>query len=246
MLSSLWPSPEPVPLDGGGAVTVRPLTLRDLAALESWAVARARARGETPDRLLDEALAHQDDPARRDDLLRRAYDLADTGATALTALVDAELGTPEGYAAWLRLAVVDPPLDDGPSLDLARSITVADWARIHRAATRPDPLDEAAAAIDRAIGVTFPTPPGAARRDETAKLVMLMAERLGWTLDRFGDLTLAQWGLVLRRGEPDAHPVAMPEVPPGVPLRRWEEAVALPRERFWAAAATTNPEATAP
>jgi hypothetical protein len=237
MLSNLWPSPERVSLDDGEALVVRPLTLRDLAALEAWALGRIRARGETPGALIDQALALQEDPDARDALLRRAYDLAESEDATLAGLVDAELASPEGYAAWLRLAVQDPPLDGAGSAALVDRITVADWSRLYRAATRPDPLDEAAAAIDRAIGVTFPRAPHpGAPTDETAKLALIVAERLGWTLDQIGDLTLGQWGAVLRCGDPSDHPIACPEIPTGVSLKAWDEAVALPRERFWAAA----------
>lgn len=240
MLSSLWPTPECVPLDDGGTLTVRPLTLRDLAALESWAVARVRARGETPGALIDQARALIDDPGQRDALLRRAYDLAESGEDALKAAIDAELSTIDGYAAWLRLAVVEPQLDGESAVELMERVTIADWSRLYRACTRPDPLDEAAAAIDRAIGVTFPSSPFECHKDVTSKLVMMMAERLGWTLDQIGDLTLAAWDVVLRCGEPSDHPIATPQIPDGVSLKAWDEAVAVPRARFWADAGSNH------
>jgi hypothetical protein len=239
MFDRLFVTVEPVERDDGTALSVAPLTLRDLAELERWA--RRRLESRDPDAtpaILDRAASEADPDARRQ-LLARAYDAAEAGPVDFaTPGVAAELGSIEGLAKILELAIRPCP-DPDLALALAATLSPREWTRFNRVAWSVDPRVEAERAIDAEIGIEWPT--GFREPHAMRASVWRVIEATGWTLAQIAGLTLGQWDQIRRGAEPDDNRI---EPPPGVSWDELEERVQGPRRVFWAGIESNGGEAT--
>lgn len=246
-LATLFPVPRPLPI-AGRPWYVHPLRLRDLAALESWATL---ALGD-PFATLAEAQAIPETDARRA-ALKAVYESieqsSDFWQSELAGLLSTRAGVAEQFRLTLRSGRGRRP-SSRLALRLACDVTADEYPAWEAVAWCADPLDAAAAAIDRELGVTWPEgkavavdpdrPTGWAGSIYTAVAGVAgphgMTGGIPWTLDQYGDLTLAQWRWIASGGRP-GHPVAEPkEPPPGVPWKAFDRQVMKPRRAFWAEA----------
>lgn len=228
-LRDLWAEPEFVPL-GSSAYAITPFTLRDLAALERWACAVLG----TPRALLAEALADPDPESRRW-ILYRAYDRAkDDGPHIEDREAAALFDTAEGVCVqlWLAIRRHRDEFTHEDAISIANEVTAEQWRRFLEIAWHIHPLDQVAAAIDEEISVTFPIRQFPPKPGQWCEAIAKVIEHTGWTLDRIGDLTLAQWQTLF--GGESRHPIASPIRPPGWTKEDFQERVQAPRKAFWA------------
>jgi hypothetical protein len=249
-LATLFPAPRPLPI-AGRVWLASPLRLRDLAHLEQWAAGVA----SDPFAAIADAQAIPDAGARRA-ALRAVYEsieaAEDFWQSETAGLLSTRAGVAEQFRLTLRSRRGRRP-SASLALRLACDVTAEEYAAWEAVAWCADPLDAAAAAIDREIGVTWPSAkarppadPDAPRGWAGAVFTAIagvagpsgMTGGIPWTLDQYGDLTLGQWRWLASGGKP-GHPIAEPKEPPsGVPWGEFERRVNAPRRAFWAAGET--------
>jgi hypothetical protein len=239
-LSLFWPTPRPLLL-AGRVYDVHPLRLRHLAALEAWA---ARQLQDTATALWD--VASIPDPGERRTALRGLYERVEgTGPDTTGPDARAILSTRAGMAEHFRHTVRRGTRRPSPAcaLRIAEGITAAEWLAWQHVAWCVDDLDAIAEAIDREIGVVWPTPgpsePGTGWGKSLWTVVTGVATgygsvgATGWTLDQIGDLTIGQWHWLRSGGTQTGAGIASEAQPAGVGDEAFRQAVKLPRSRFW-------------
>lgn len=194
-ITQIFPRPRPVAI-AGRAVLVHEARLGDLADLQAWL---DREHGSAADGLAERIAGLPQVEA--DALLFDAMERASDGPPSWdSAEGQARLnGTPGGVLAFLGVA-------------LRRSMTPEEFADLIE--SRPD-FDEIDAVRRVFYGVTdarriaclLGVPPAsrsdADRRTTLTKAVVKFAEGTGWTLDAIAELTISQFGTVIRGGETD-------------------------------------------
>ena len=235
VISGLWPEPAVVIL-AGHTCQVSQYQLRDLAALERWALSPS-----TVWESLEAAQRVEDQHARREGL-KAAFELAeDKGRWFGSSEVAVALASPLGRleCLWRSLHKGERTLTRIEVAPLAQKLSEADWQRFERVAWDSDPLDECWRAIDREIGAIWsPGRPGT--EPKWLESILEACQVYHWTIEEIGDLYLSQWATITGGGNRESaysRPGAV-DLPKGWSWDRMLAEVLTPRREFWKANGT--------
>ena len=213
-LTRALPTPRVLSL-GGQDWLVSELRLRDIAILEAW----VEARTPWPTDLLPER--DDTDAPTWSRLLDAAYNAAERwpprfGDARCTAL----LNTQDGLAFFVWVAIQrDQP---GATIEDARGLVArmgaTDWKLLARVLFGGDPMEELLRLMEEGGGAPDRPPV------DWEKAVHEVAEMLGITYEAVGEMTLSQFAIARRRGEPLDHGTDVSHLSP-------EEIAELGRQR---------------
>jgi hypothetical protein len=228
MISRCFPQPVPVRV-AGCVLFAAQLRLRDLAALEAWAMT------VTPCPTDGLGVDGPDFPPR----LAAAYDEARAWPPEIgSATVDELLSrTPEGRAMIVTLAC-RPWMTHELAAEVVGAMSDEDWHALRSVAMADDPSPFAwiSAVVDQLAGVEPFEPRREGGTPSTWERVIIAAcDGDPTRLEAIGDLTVGQWILFQTDGEPFARLDPLPE------NAAVEERVQLARSAWWNQRTESNP-----
>ncbi len=171
---------------GDDLIFVRPLRLKDLAALNAW----LETRIPHPYEAIRTTVADLPPGDEQDRYLAKALEQAASWGPTIFGDGWVHLFTPEGIATFL-LTVVSPALTRDRALDLALNTDLETFSAIRRYAFGYDPKSELES-VWTACEPKSPRPPSETEDDGYAGLLLKLATDFGWTPAEVGELTLAQ------------------------------------------------------
>jgi hypothetical protein len=186
MLSDLLPRPIPISLGvPPGQYLALPLRIQDIADFE----ALARAGWAHPCDSLPSSL---DDSPETRDLLKAAMDVAEQGPPSWGG------GCPLPTVGLLHAVLRSHEISDEQAADLATSITPEQWKAVLRVAFGIHPATEMIRTIDNYLNL----PQLSGQGMTWAEVACALCERMGYTPDQVGKMTIPCAACLMRGGSP--------------------------------------------